>query len=239
VRLVGVCLTAVLTACSADTPETSDAPAPEPEPEAIVYRQGVCRGMSNVSQCMKAAEAALIEDNPRLGIQRAQDTLRLPLRDGTSAILIDTVAVQFSDPVTLHTVVGTVTDRFWLVDVQHYEGGSTVLVDRVDGASYPMWIEPLPSPTGSWLFVGSFDLEAGYSPNGMQMFQVRRDTVVLNFESRPENWGPTDARWLGDSVVEYQRTRLCYGRDPSGYCRTPARVRREGLRWIIEDLPQG
>jgi hypothetical protein len=198
----------------------------------VRYRPNVCEGLFNSLECARAREAALLNDNPRLGLDRNQDTLRLPLRDGTAALVVDTVA----EDGTLYNVVGVVADRFWHLEAQLYEGGFTLLVDRRDGARHPMWAAPLASPSGQRLYVGSLDLEAGYNPNGIQIFGLVRDQLVLEAEFRPDRWGPADARWVGDSIVEYTRVRICEtGNDL--FCESQGRVRWSGSAWLVEDVP--
>ena len=174
-----------------------------------------------------------MSDNPHLGLARSLDTLHLPMRDGSHVMVVDTVA----EDGTIYNVVGVVTERFWHLEAQLYEGGFTLLVDRRDGTRYPMWDAPLASPSGERLYVGSLDLEAGYNPNGIQIFRVIGDRLELEVELHPDDWGPTGARWVGDSIVEYTQVRLCETRDNPDSCESPGRIRWNGSAWRIEDVP--
>lgn len=96
--------------------------------------------------------------------------------------------------------------RMHLVAVSFYEGGTYVLVDERSGNQTHVMAPPLLSPDGRRFAAASLDLEAGYGPNGLQVWSVTGLGPRLEWEiTGGESWGASDPAWLGPDVVEFTR----------------------------------
>lgn len=61
------------------------------------------------------------------------------------------------------------------------------------------------------------DIGAGWTPNGIQVFEIKNDTYIQLFEFDPalvlnENWGPVDLKWKNDNTIIME----CITRDGNG-----------------------
>jgi hypothetical protein len=201
---------------------------------AEVYRdaldRGVCEGILNSRECAQAKESLLLRENPSAGVRRDGDRLLLELRDGRVHTAAD---VEAEDETGIwYNWVGAIGTRFWVVHGQHLEGNVHLLVDRQTGREHPLWDVPWPSEQRDRIFVGSLDLEARYNPNGIQLFRVEPERVVLEYELAADDWGPANPRWRGSSVVEFEKVRYC--EDSWEHCRSPARLVWDGAAWELD-----
>jgi len=94
------------------------------------------------------------------------------------------------------------------------EGSDYVLVSRQDGEITRAFGPPVFSPSGRWFVAFNEDILAGYSPNGLQLFQMYREGIreVLTYDLDGSVGGPTRLRWIDDrtfslEVLEPYRSR--------------------------------
>lgn len=93
----------------------------------------------------------------------------------------------------------------YIVFVQYYEGGAYCLINSNSGnmVYVPGLIKI--SPNRQRIVSYNLDLEARYSFNGFVIYRMANDTFVKEFEIETEQWGPTDARWIGNDRIEIEK----------------------------------
>jgi hypothetical protein len=119
-----------------------------------------------------------------------------------------------------------------VVRVQYYEGQSALLIADSTGRRTYVANLPLVAPDSARFAVVSFDLEAGYEPNLLEIWRPAADTVVSEFaHDFGGALGPDSAVWRSGDTLNFVRTRYLTGGD---YERVPSRlVGRDGV-WRIE-----
>lgn len=161
-------------------------------------------------------------DSPELArqqrVRRDGGRLVFTLDNGQQAELKD---VDSQEPdVMKHYYWGELpTAHQWVAHVGLWEGWMVALIDQRSGRIKYVWGQPFASPDGQHLLTTSADLEAGYDPNGVQLFRVQADSLQLLGERKFEDQGPEQARWLNNHavVLEMQGPHLGEGPFPSSY----------------------
>jgi hypothetical protein len=101
---------------------------------------------------------------------------------------------------------------------QWTEGGGYVVVSRTDGDATRTFGPPVLSPSGKWFVAFNEDTVAGYSPNGLQLFKIKRNEVteVVRYRIDRRLGGPTGCRWIDDSTFRLQLLEQDIVRDGTG-----------------------
>lgn len=232
-----------LTACTGatdgrDGPAVADSLPGAPAPGAVpvdypTLRASVCDTINNSLRCARAIERTQLPEAP--GAERRGDTLRLTVETGEPIQLVDREGSD-SDVVLYSYQTQWPDPGLVLVQVQYYEGSEYLLVDTRTGerTRLPDW--PLRAPDGQRFAVLSFDLEAGYGPNTLQIWEIGADGPALAWSVEPDDWGPAEGRWDNASTLRFVRRGYCP--DPEGpgrnMCEAPARVTLTAGEWRLE-----
>jgi len=68
-----------------------------------------------------------------------------------------------------------------------------------------LWNIPVLSPDKKFVLTSSFDLVAGFQPNGIQMFEIIEKKIEKEFEIEFELWGPDSCYWINENEVVFKR----------------------------------
>jgi hypothetical protein len=90
---------------------------------------------------------------------------------------------------------------YWLLSVTYYEGFSYMLLDKETGEDITIWSIPIFSPNREKFVCNSFDMEAGYNPNGLQYFRIENGKLVNDWNKELSDWGPSKVKWLNDTLI--------------------------------------
>jgi hypothetical protein len=193
--------------------------------------QGICRDILNTYECAAAIEQRVL---PALADHAARrgDTLVLRLAGPDSVVLTSAPPGEEIDAPGYH-LVGMLESGHFVVHGQWYEGDFYLLVNRASGEEQAIWARPVVSPEGERILVASADLDAGYNPNGFQIWRVAGSRVSLEWSFEPDTWAPVSAEWADEGSVRFAREAWCENR--SGICRTPALLEQRAGRWAVRD----
>lgn len=190
----------------------------------------ICDTINNSFRCARAIEERALPGS-RVA-ERHGDTLVLELADGDTARLVDRPG-EGGDVVHFSYQDHWPDRGYVVIQQQYYEGSEYLLVDDQTGARTTVPERPLPAPGGDRFAVLSFDLEAGYGPNTLQIWQFTAEGPRMEWETNPDTWGPTEGRWAGPHRLEF--TRACPAvPDDATECGGRATVERSGSDWILE-----
>ena len=103
----------------------------------------------------------------------------------------------------INTLVDYIQEHdLWIVKRIGHEWSDWLIINGSTGSSQRVISAPVLSPDGSRLLCAYRDIVACYNFNGVQIWRVDPDSLVLEFEDTDIGWGPANARWRGDSLVE-------------------------------------
>jgi hypothetical protein len=133
-------------------------------------------------------------------------TLRIRLNNGNNIFLHDTLYQEGGEGSTrLNEYMGRLYRMPWLVFGRtYYEAFDAAIYNLNTGQEVPLYHYPILSPQKNWLLVYNYDLEAGYTFNGLQLINLNGDKAVYVFEKNYEKWGVTNAKWISanEAIIE-------------------------------------
>jgi hypothetical protein len=135
-------------------------------------------------------------EGPRL-LFATEDGRTIPLENDTAEAdrFVRYQYYGFAEPLASH-----------VVGVGFYEGGAFVLVSAKTGDQTQLQALPVVSPDGRRFATASLDLEAGYDPNGLQVWEVTEWGPRLEWGlAGGETWGASDAVWRSPAELEFTR----------------------------------
>ncbi|TND00501.1 MAG: hypothetical protein FD123_4362 [Bacteroidetes bacterium] len=139
--------------------------------------------------------------------KRVDKTLVLKTVDGKEVILANTFAGEGMEDYTRYIYVGSMkTIACWYVDVYEYESYHGLLIDQRNGQQTEMWNKPRLSPDLKHFIVANLDLDAAFTPNGFQLWELTDDGPKKIWEREFEGWGPDDVRWVDNNTIAFVKT---------------------------------
>ncbi len=134
-------------------------------------------------------------------------TLCIVTAEGDTLVFADNPFAENSDVFNVYRESAYFPHQnYWVIYVVEYEWEEWLLVNGVNGRIDTTISEPMPSPDGSRFLCAHKDLEAGFSENGIQIWRIDTDSLVLEFSDLHLFWGPRQWNWLGDSVIVFEKT---------------------------------
>jgi len=106
---------------------------------------------------------------------------------------------------------------YYSIRVQWGEGNGYKLVNYTDGAITHISGRPYFSPDGRYVITVNFDIGAGYSENGFQLFKVTKKGLQLLGAYNPDTWGAVSVKWLDNSRLILRNVTEEIGDDYAGY----------------------
>ncbi len=97
-----------------------------------------------------------------------------------------------------------ILNRYYVFRVQYYEGSGALLLDTETGnKTYVYGEKVFVSPDQKYFISINDDIEAGYSRNGFQLFEVDdQQNLTKIWKLDQLDWGPINIKWLdNDSFV--------------------------------------
>jgi hypothetical protein len=90
----------------------------------------------------------------------------------------------------------------------HWEWTTDRFINLKSGTETHFWDNPVLSPDKQKVIAYSCDIEAGFMPNGIQLFKINQDTIINLFEKEIDNWGPEEVKWESDTSLVIKRLSL-------------------------------
>ncbi|MES2733277.1 MAG: hypothetical protein V4714_16130 [Bacteroidota bacterium] len=159
----------------------------------------------NYESMYKPVEQYLIEQE-NLPFNRVNNCWVIKLSSGKTTQLCDKSGKQAVDDYTGYKLIYYHSPvHFYQFSVSYYEEGENMLVNAETGEEFNVWNYAYLSPDHQRFIVCSYDLDAGFSPNGIQMWKVSGDKLVKEFELELPDWGPADPVWVNGKEVYFKR----------------------------------
>ncbi len=189
----------------APAPASPPTLAPSPAPVADPY--GVCANLAEpggAEACVARVERELVAASGG-GVRRAGDTLHFRGSGGGRLALGNDAAE--GERFVRYRYRGLLPEiGQHLVQVDLYEGGGWLLVGAATTDQTHVLGPPVVAPDRSGFVATSVDLEAGYDPNGIQVWSLARGFPRLEWGlDGGDAWGASDAVWIDARTVEFTR----------------------------------
>jgi hypothetical protein len=140
-------------------------------------------------------------------VNRKEDTLFLKLTNGDSINLINVGYDEegLVDPISEvveYIYNGSVDNlEYWNIFVYCYECHYTILIDKETGEKIITLGDVYVSPSVEYVLLVNEDIEAGFTSNGFQLFEVYEDKLNLIGNLEVYDWGPNQVKWISDSTL--------------------------------------
>ena len=168
-------------------------------------------------------------------VVRVPGVLRIVPRSGDTVVLRDSITDGDAFIRYVYASYQRALDAH-VVDVRYYEGGGALVVSDSTGRKTYLADLPRLSPDSVRFAVVSFDLEAGYEPNRVEIWRPGADSLVSEFaHDFGTAAGPDSAVWRSADTLSFVRTRYVTF---DSYERTPSRLIRRNGAWRIEPPPR-
>lgn len=95
---------------------------------------------------------------------------------------------------------------YWEVLAFYYESFDYILINQTDGTETHLWNKAVLSPDNKYILCGTVDIEAGFVPNGFQLWYVDDGKLVLQWEKELNDWGAEKLVWTKDTEVWGEQT---------------------------------
>lgn len=97
---------------------------------------------------------------------------------------------------------------FYIIGTGLYEGGFYKLINASTGKEYTTGGYPYFSPDGKYILTTGFDIEAGYSFNGLELFENNQGNLILLKKYDPSKWGALSVQWIDNTSARVKAKSL-------------------------------
>lgn len=178
---------------------TVDSFASADHDESIVI-QKAC-GLSGVLCSNKSFESKQIE-RFFTKVSRKNDDLNLKTLSGPPIILSNKKANQESRKVYWFLTYFQQI-KYFLVQVRGWEGTSYLIINASTGDIHSLLGIPIISKDLKRFAVASLDLEAGYIPNRISIYQFFDNSIKKEWSKNFTASGPSDVKWINNAIITF------------------------------------
>ncbi|GAA3921745.1 hypothetical protein GO495_01510 [Chitinophaga oryziterrae] len=148
-----------------------------------------------------SAELTLLRHDKNGHVKRLGDSLIITLENGRHIVLASNAHPKHDDSYTEYTYTGYLPDiKQYGIFGTYYESTDFLLVDQTTGVTTHTWGAPIISPDKKYFLCPSYDLEAGFTANGFQLYSYVNGTITPVGEIELDNWGPGQVKWIDNNT---------------------------------------
>lgn len=147
-----------------------------------------------------SSEKNNLSQNPE--VKRNGDTLFIVLKNNSVKTLVSKPYVEGADDLTEYKYLGkTQPINYHLIYVGLYEGFTYLMVNADNGRETYMCGLPVVSPDKKHLAASYFDLQAQFVFNGIEMYDVTKDSLKLKWRRELTKWGADNITWMNNNTL--------------------------------------
>lgn len=133
-------------------------------------------------------------------------TLCIVTTNGDTLVFADTPYELRTDYFDVYSVISYLQEQnYWAVQIDGYEWMEWQLVNGANGRIERTISEPTPSPDGTRFLCSMGDQVACFMENGIQIWRIDADSLILEFSDLDVAWEPSKREWLSDSVIVFEK----------------------------------
>ena len=87
------------------------------------------------------------------------------------------------------------------VFTNYYEADGFELLNPENGDTLYTWTAPIVSPDKKYFLCPSMDIEAGFNPNGFQLFEINNKDIRLVGAPELTEYGIDEVRWVDNNTL--------------------------------------
>lgn len=95
----------------------------------------------------------------------------------------------------------------WLLMATYYEAYGYMLIDKTSGDSTVLYGMPVVSPDKKHILTFNQDLEANFTFNGFQLFEMQHAAPILIGTKELYTWGPDQVKWKDANTLLVQQAK--------------------------------
>lgn len=158
-------------------------------------------------------------------IKKEGNKLILPLDNGTEKVILDVAGKGDIISETNTNENKSEDTRIYIFDkfykeinyygviVRYYVGMDNssfyLLINKKNGNEISLPSEKLIiSPNKQRIVSYNVDLISGFTTNGFNIFNLKDGNSYKEYEYYPKDWGPSNVKWINDSELEFEKTKL-------------------------------
>ncbi len=152
---------------------------------------------------MTASEDSLLSEYSTMVFRPDPESLCFVLSSGDSLCISNSISSMYAD----HKLCGYLPDaNYFTVRKFGLECSFFLLINCSSGHRTLALSPPVQSPDGNRLLCAwSSPRGCSFYRNGIQIFRIEGDSLVMEFSGLDCRWYPERVRWLSDTAVAYSR----------------------------------
>lgn len=208
-----ILITLIFISCSTDVKE--ETPVQEVVPKTLIseidtfYGGGNLLAIDDTTESVFNAFCKFKRDTSETNsiakdsksVSRIGDTLFLKLDNGTTKKLRSQTDSEGSD-FAAYTYINKLSDiNYFVVFCSGMEWFSYLAINAKTGKETYICGAPAVSPNKKYLAASCFDLQAGFVFNGIQMYDIGKDSLIPNWNRELTKWGANEIAWINDHTL--------------------------------------
>ena len=154
-----------------------------------------------------SAEIKLLNHNENGHVKRKGKELIITADNGKHVVMTDKTDIdKDGESYSEYTYTGHLPDiKQYGIRAMYYESMDYLLVNQANGEIIHTCGPPFISPDKKYFICASYDLEAGFLENGLQLYSYLNGKITPEGEISLEKWGPGQIKWLNNNtlIAEY------------------------------------
>lgn len=131
-------------------------------------------------------------------VTRKEDTLLILLDNKQLKKFVNNSSIESDNYTTFRFLNKLENINYYLLKIEYYEGYSYLMLNAKTGHENYLCGYPSLSPDHTKLIAGSFDLQAGFVFNGLQLYTITPDSLQLQWNRELSKWGTDKIVWINN-----------------------------------------
>lgn len=138
-------------------------------------------------------------------VSRKGDSLQFKKANNEFVYIINNMNIDGDDYASYTFIQEMPEIGQWLVMASYFEAYGYVLINKATGETTELYGMPVVSPDKKYVMAFNQDLEAGFTFNGFQLFEMKDTKPVLVGLHELYTWGPDNVTWKDAHTLLVQK----------------------------------
>ncbi|MDQ3289239.1 MAG: hypothetical protein M3Q42_13495 [Pseudomonadota bacterium] len=165
-----------------------------------------CEAAADILDCVRRNESSAASKND-VAISRSGSALCMAAPDNDEVCLPPARQIE-------HRFLERTHGYFVVVEIEHPEGYTVLLVDEKTGSRSRIDNPPLFSPSRNHFATVSYDTDAGYLPNRVAIWNSTGSELLYKVDRFAPGTGPTRILWVTPTRLQVRYNQTLYSAEP-------------------------